>query len=179
MANIPFSARPLRQLRWKDKCSSAGMHAVEMPAGAVANSLPEDFDRAVAYFSSPENCIGFVAWRRWPKGEVLCPACGAPGARFLAARGVWECRRQHPRRQFSVRAGTLLGESHLPLEHWLVAIWLLANSETKVSSYDLARRLGITQKSAWFMLRRIRLAFQIGKTRLLAQTGLRAVCKGL
>jgi hypothetical protein len=146
---------------------------------AVANTLPGDFSEARAWFASDENCIFLLASRRWPKGEVLCPVCGAPGARFLTTRAVWECKSNHPRKQFSVRAGTLLEESHVPLEQWLTAIWILANSEVRVSSYELARRLGITQKSAWFMLRRIRVAFQLARTRLLAQTGLRAVCKGL
>jgi len=152
--------------------------AVEEDFSAWAQFAPGTFADACAWFACRENCICMIASRRWRGGKVLCPVCGAEGARYLATRAVWECRNDHPKQQFSVRAGTLLEDSHVTLEQWLTAIWMLANAETRISSHELARRLGITQKSAWFLLRRMRSAFQLGRTRQLARTGLRAVCKG-
>jgi hypothetical protein len=75
--------------------------------------------------------------------------------RFLALRGIWECTANHQKNQFSVRAGTLFEDSHIPLKHWLVAIWIIANSRKPVSSYRLATAINVTQKSAWFMLKRL------------------------
>ncbi len=86
---------------------------------------------------------------------MKCPYCLSSKVRFLATRGLWECTRQHPKAQFSVRSGTILEDSHISLKDWLLAIWMVANSQTPVSSYQLSGRLGITQKSAWLMLRRI------------------------
>jgi hypothetical protein len=74
---------------------------------------------------------------------------------------LWECRNNHPRKQFSVRVGTIFAESHVGLDKWLITIWMLANPDERVSSHKLARRIGVTQKSAWFMLRRIQYALQL------------------
>jgi hypothetical protein len=81
--------------------------------------------------------------------------CGSTSVRFLATRQLWECKAKHAGVQFSVKIGTVFEDSHIPLGLWLVALWMLANSQRKISSYDLARELGITQKSAWFMLKRV------------------------
>jgi hypothetical protein len=146
---------------------------------AIVHTLPADFDEARKWFRTPENCLSLIASRRWKDGEVLCPVCGLAGARFLATRGLWECKNDHPKKQFSVRAGTPFEESHVSLEQWLTAIWILANSRKKVSSYELARELGITQKSAWFLLLRIRTAFRIARRRQHEEIGLRRVPGGL
>ena len=138
---------------------------------AIVQGLPGDFEAARSWFRTPENCIALIASSRWTNGEVLCPTCGLGGARFLSTRGFWECKSDHPKKQFSVRAGTLLEESHVSLEQWLTAIWILANSRRKVSSYRLARELGITQKSGWFLLLRIRTAIRIARRRPHAQAG--------
>src|SRR5438876_10060701 len=96
---------------------------------------------------------------RWPKG-VACPTCGAPDPRFISTRRLWECRMKHPRRQFSVKVGTIFEDSPLGLDKWLPALWMLANCKNGISSYELGRDLKVTQKTAWFMLSRIRLAMQ-------------------
>jgi hypothetical protein len=124
-------------------------------------SLPE----AIRYFANEVNCVNYLAARRWPQGIPTCPVCFSTKLRFLSTRSLWECTSSHPRSQFSVRAGTVFEDSHIPLRNWLVAIWILANSETPVSSYQMATRLAITQKSAWFMLRRIGCALQIKEAR--------------
>jgi hypothetical protein len=87
---------------------------------------------------------------------------------FLKNRRVWECKEQHPKRQFSVKVGTLMEDSAIGLDKWLVAMWLIANAKNGISSYELARSIGVTQKTAWFMLHRIRLAMQAEDTRTLS-----------
>ncbi|MBI1750057.1 MAG: IS1595 family transposase [Acidobacteria bacterium] len=120
---------------------------------------PRTLQQAIIYFSNPDNCIQLVAKMRWPDG-VTCPACGRKDARFLANQKKWQCKSVHHHRQFSVKVGTIFEDSALPLDKWLTAIWMVSNCKNGVSSYEVARALGITQKSAWFMLHRIRLAMQ-------------------
>ncbi len=114
---------------------------------------------AILYFSNADNCLNLVARLRWPDG-VECPVCSRKDARFLANQRKWQCKSIHHHRQFSVKVGTIFEDSALPLDKWLVAVWMVANCKNGVSSYEVARTLGITQKSAWFMLHRIRLAMQ-------------------
>ena len=116
---------------------------------------------ALIYFSDPNRCILYVASRRWPNGVITCPTCLSTKVRFLTTRGLWECATPHSKAQFSVRSGTLFEDSHISLRDWLVAIWLTANSKAPLSSYQIAASLGITQKSAWFMLRRIGATLEI------------------
>jgi transposase-like protein len=111
-------------------------------------------DEAISRFRDEDTAIALVARLRWPDGPV-CPRCGSPEHTLLATRRLWKCHAC--RRQYSVKAGTLFEGSPLRLSQWLPAIWAVANGE-HVSSHELARRLGVTQKSAWLMLRRIRLA---------------------
>ena len=99
---------------------------------------------------------------RWPDGNVTCPTCGHPSPRFLAARRVWQCGRAHPRRQFSVKVGTIFEDSPLGLDKWLPAAWMLANCKNGISSYELGRAVGVTQKTGWFMLHRLREAMKTG-----------------
>lgn len=122
---------------------------------------PNTLEEAIRFFSDPDNCLNFIVARRWPNG-VHCPTCGASTVRFLATRRVWECKVRHPRRQFSVKVGTTFEDSPLGLETWLAAMWLLVNCKNGISSYEVARDLGISQKSAWHMMHRIRLAVQAG-----------------
>ncbi len=124
-------------------------------------SLPQTLVDAVRYFSDPDVCLAFMVELRWPEG-VACPTCGRTDVRFLEKRRVWECRAKHPKKQFSVKVGTIFEDSPLPLDKWLCAIWMIANAKNGVSSYEIHRALGVTQKSAWFMLQRIRLAMQTG-----------------
>jgi transposase-like protein len=120
---------------------------------------PKTLQQAIKHFADPDNCIAFMVERRWPDG-VECPTCGSKEVRFISTRRLWECKTQHPKRQFSAKVGTIFEDSALPLDKWLIAIWMIANCKNGVSSYEIGRALGVTQKSAWFMLHRIRLAMQ-------------------
>jgi hypothetical protein len=122
---------------------------------------PQGLQEALSYFSDQDNCVKYLASRRWPDGIVRCPTCDSTSVRFLASRRLWECRNSHARKQFSVRVGTIFAESHIGLCQWLITLWMIANPEARMSSYKLARRIGVTQKSAWFMLRRIQYALRI------------------
>ena len=128
---------------------------------------PKTLQEAVVYFSNPDNCQDYVVSRRWPNG-VTCPTCGRADVAYLAKQRRWQCKGKHPKRQFSAKVGTIFEDSALGLDKWLVAIWMVANCKNGVSSYEVARGLGITQKSAWHMLHRIRLAMQAGSFSRLA-----------
>ena len=121
--------------------------------------LPRTLLEAIRYFSDLDVCTDFVAAMRWPDGPV-CPACDGTQHSFLTTRRLWKCKAC--KKQFSVKVGTIFEDSALGLDKWLPAVWLAANSKNGISSHELARALGITQKSAWFMLHRIRLAMQTG-----------------
>jgi hypothetical protein len=120
---------------------------------------PQSLQEAIVYFSNPDNCIDYLAVRRWPKG-VSCPGCGAQKVSFNATRRTWKCGSHHPKREFSIKVGTIFEDSPIGLDKWLTATWMLTNCKNGVSSYEIARDLKVTQKSAWFMLHRIRLAMQ-------------------
>jgi transposase-like protein len=122
------------------------------------SAVPQTLKDAIVYFSDPAVCLAFACSVRWPDG-VTCVHCGSmAGHTFISTRKVWRCR--SCRKQFSVRLGTIMEDSPLPLSTWMVAIWLLANCKNGVSSYEIARDLGITQKSAWHVLHRVRAAMK-------------------
>jgi len=98
----------------------------------------------------------------WPDGVVRCPRCGSENVFFLSTRKIWKCKAKHGKQQFSVKVGTVLEDSPIALGKWLSAFWLIANAKNGISSYELHRSIGVTQKTAWFMLHRIRLAMQDG-----------------
>jgi transposase-like protein len=123
------------------------------------NQEPTSLQEAIVYFSNPDNCIDYIAVRRWPNG-VICPGCGATKVSFNANRRTWKCGSHHPKREFSVKVGTIYEDSPISLDKWLTATWMLTNCKNGVSSYEIARDVKVTQKSAWFMLQRIRLAMQ-------------------
>lgn len=120
---------------------------------------PKTLLDAIRYFSDPDVCLDFMVSLRWPEG-VSCPNCGSDEVGFIATRRVWECKTKHAKRQFSVKVGTIFEDSPIGLDKWLAAIWMIANAKNGVSSYEIHRAIGVTQKSAWFMLHRIRLAMQ-------------------
>lgn len=122
---------------------------------------PRTLMEAVRYFADPDVALAHMVELRWP-GGVHCPTCGRTDVRFLATRRLWECKEKHARRQFSAKVGTIFEDSALPLDKWFVAIWMVANCKNGISSYEMARALGITQKSAWHMNHRIRLAMKLG-----------------
>jgi transposase-like protein len=122
---------------------------------------PQTLVEAVRHFADPDVTHNTMVELRWPSG-VHCPTCGRTDVRFVATRRIWECKEKHPKKQFSSKVGTIFEDSPLSLDKWFVAIWQIANCKNGVSSYELARALGVTQKTAWFMLHRIRLAMQTG-----------------
>src|SRR5271165_1978712 len=124
------------------------------------NQEPTSLQEAIVYFSNPDNCIDYIAMRRWPDG-VVCPVCGSTKvSAFNPTRRTWKCGSHHPKREFSVKVGTIYEDSPISLDKWLTATWMLTNCKNGVSSYEIARDVKVTQKSAWFMLQRIRLAMQ-------------------
>jgi transposase-like protein len=116
---------------------------------------------AVRYFADPDVALRTMVDLRWPDG-VCCPTCGRRDVRFIATRRLWECKEKHPKRQFSAKIGTIFEDSPLGLDKWFAAIWMIANCKNGVSSYEVHRGIGVTQKTAWFMLHRIRLAMETG-----------------
>ncbi len=124
-------------------------------------TMPKTLQAAILHFSDTDTCNDFMVSQRWPQG-VECPTCGRKDVRYIATRRIWECKEKHPRKQFSVKVGTIFEDSPIGLDKWLVAVWMIANCKNGVSSYEVARALGVTQKTAWFMLHRIRIAMQSG-----------------
>ncbi|MGZ5436772.1 MAG: IS1595 family transposase [Pyrinomonadaceae bacterium] len=129
---------------------------------------PKTLQQAIVYFSNPDNCLRHMIEVRWPDGKVTCPTCGAEKVTYLAKQRRWKCYGKHPKPQFSVKVGTIFEDSSLGLDKWMMAMWLIANCKNGVSSCEVARDLGITQKSAWHMLQRIRLAMRVGSFEKLA-----------
>jgi transposase-like protein len=122
---------------------------------------PKTLLEAIKHFADPDVTHETMVNLRWPHG-VHCPSCGRTDVRFISTRRMWECKEKHPRRQFSSKVGTIFEDSPLGLDKWFAAIWMVANCKNGISSYEMARDLGITQKSAWFMDHRIRLAMKAG-----------------
>ena len=123
---------------------------------------PTTLQQAIIYFSDFDRCQQFMIAVRWPDGKVRCPECGSEHVSYLRNQRRWKCSEPHPRRQFSLKVGTIFEDSPLGLDKWLAAVWLVVNCKNGISSYEMARDLGITQKSAWLMNHRIRLALQAG-----------------
>lgn len=126
---------------------------------ATANATPDTLLGAITYFADVDVATAFVANLRWPDG-VTCPHCETKNCSYVASRRIWQCK--ECRKQFSVKVGSIFEDSPIPLSKWLPAMWMLVNCKNGVSSYEIARDLGVTQKTAWFMLHRLRLAVQAG-----------------
>ena len=122
--------------------------------------FPETLLSAISYFADAQRALDFMITLRWPDNVVRCPRCQSDKATFLSTRRIWKCR--GCAKQFSVKVGTIFEDSPLSLEKWLPAVWVIVNAKNGVSSCELARSLGVTQKTAWFMLHRIRIALQNG-----------------
>jgi transposase-like protein len=122
---------------------------------------PKTLQEAIIYFADANRCIDYLALRRWPDGVPVCPVCGRKDAKFLGNQHKWQCKSVHHHRQFSVKVGTIFEDSPIPLQKWMPAVWVIVNCKNGVSSYELHRALGVTQKTAWFMLHRIRLGMQL------------------
>lgn len=115
---------------------------------------------AFAYFADRQRCVDYYVAMRWPDGRVTCPTCGSENVTWLPTRSLFQCKGRHPKRQFSVKVGTLMEDSSIPLGQWLLISWMLGSCRNGISSYEVARTIGITQKSAWFMLHRLREGMQ-------------------
>jgi transposase-like protein len=122
---------------------------------------PTTLQEAIIHFADADNCIAYMVAHRWPKG-VICPTCGRKDVTWLPTQRKWQCKSAHSKRQFSAKVGTIFEDSPLGLEKWLPATWIIATAKNGVSSCEVARSLGVTQKTAWFMLHRVRKAMQDG-----------------
>lgn len=120
---------------------------------------PQTLKEAIEYFSDPDTCFEYVIHLRWHDGIVICPRCDSENVSFVESRKIWNCLHCH--KQFSIKVGTIFERSTLGLDKWLCAMWLIANAKNGISSCELARSIDVTQKSAWFMFHRIRLAMRI------------------
>ena len=121
---------------------------------------PKTLQQAIRFFGDEQVCIDTVAEMRWPDGKPTCPACGHQEHYYLATQKRWKCKECY--KQFSVKVGTIFEDSPLGLDKWLAALWMLVNCKNGISSYEVARDIGISQKAAWFMLHRLRRALQKG-----------------
>src|SRR3954471_16013047 len=128
---------------------------------------PKTLQQAVRFYSDADTCQKELVAARWPDG-VECPTCGRKDVAYLANQRRWQCRSKHAQRQFSVKVGTIFEDSPIGLDKWFVAMWMIANCKNGVSSYEIHRAIGVTQKTAWFMLHRIRLAMQTNSFRKFA-----------
>jgi transposase-like protein len=126
----------------------------------VMSYEPKSLQEAVVYFSNPDNCVAHLVAQRWPDGVVKCPNCGGENVSYRAHRRTWTCSSHHAKREFSIKVGTMMEDSPIGLDKWLMATWMLTNCKNGVSSYEIARDVKVSQKAAWFMLHRIRLAMQ-------------------
>src|ERR1700731_2451217 len=118
---------------------------------------PKTLLEAIQHFSDEQLCIDTVSEMRWPDGP-MCPECGTENPYYIKTQKRWKCR--ECRIQFSVKRGTIFEDSPISLCKWLPAMWLLVNCKNGISSYEISRDLGVTQKTAWFMLQRLRLVLK-------------------
>jgi len=123
---------------------------------------PKTFLQAIRYFADYENCRQFMIAVRWPDGKARCPQCGSEKVTYLQGARLYRCYGEHPRQKFSLKVGTIFEDSPIGLDKWLPAVWLLVSCKNGISSYEVGRALGVTQKTVWFMMHRVRLATQTG-----------------
>lgn len=126
----------------------------------METNQPQSLMEAVTYFADPDVTFNYMKSIKWPDGKVVCPSCGGEHIGEIKSRRMFQCKNKECRKQFSVKVGTIFEDSPLSLQKWFVAVWFLANTKNGTSSCELARALDVTQKTAWFMLHRIRLAMQ-------------------
>jgi transposase-like protein len=126
--------------------------------------FPKTLQEAVKYFADEQRAFDFMMGIRWPDGVVECPRCESKDVAFISTRRIWKCKACKTHQQFSIKVGTVMEDSPIKLDKWLCAFWLIANAKNGISSYEIHRALGVTQKTGWFLLHRIRLAMQRGIT---------------
>ena len=133
--------------------------------------IPKTLIDAVKFYSDPEHCRQHMIEVRWLDGIVRCPTCGSENVTFLKAANLYKCYGRHDRAKFSLKVGTVFEDSPIGLDKWLPVVWMLANCKNGISSYEIHRAVGVTQKTAWFMLHRIRTAMQSGSFAKLGSGG--------
>jgi transposase-like protein len=121
---------------------------------------PETLLEAAQFFAVYENCREYMLTLRWPNGKVTCPTCGSERVTYLEKARLWKCYEKHSLAKFSLKTGTIFEDSPIGHEKWLPVMWMVVNCKNGVSSWEIHRAIGVTQKSAWFMLQRCRLAMQ-------------------
>src|SRR5580658_9772174 len=126
-----------------------------MFSGTILSMGPNNLQEAVTYFASRDNCREYLVAHRWPEG-VICPRCGSNSVLFQGKYNRWQCGARHDSRQFTSKTGTIFEDSPLGLDKWLMAMWMVVNCKNGVSSWEIHRTVGVTQKTAWFMDHRIR-----------------------
>jgi transposase-like protein len=124
--------------------------------------LPTTLQKAIKFFSDDLTCIKFIASRRWQDGKAVCPKCESTNNTFMESRKVWQCKNKECKKQFSIKVGTIFEDSPIGLDKWLTAMWLIVGAKNGISSYEIHRAIGVTQKTAWFMMHRIRTAMETG-----------------
>ncbi|MCU1238410.1 MAG: unclassified family transposase, partial [Candidatus Solibacter sp.] len=124
------------------------------------SKAPNTLIEAVTYFADFDNCREFMTRLRWQDGKVLCPHCGSGNVSYLPNARVYKCYEKHAKQKFSLKVGTIFEDSPIALEKWLPVMWMLVNAKNGISSWEIHRAIGVTQKTAWFMLQRARLAMQ-------------------
>ena len=123
--------------------------------------VPQTLLDAVRYFADPEICNDYMRKLKWPNGVIVFPKCGGDKCSKIASRpGMHTCNMRGCRKQFSLKVGTIFEDSPLGLDKWFVCVWFVANCKNGISSHELGRALGVTQKSAWFMCHRVRKAME-------------------
>jgi transposase-like protein len=125
-------------------------------------TFPQTLHDAIKYFSKDDRAFEYMKCVRWPDGKPTCPRCGCDKVSFISTRKLWTCSACKTKKQFTIKVGTILEDSAIPFEKWICAFWLIANAKNGISSYEIGRSLGVTQRTGWFMLQRIRLAMQNG-----------------
>lgn len=131
---------------------------------------PKTLLEAIKFFADYENCKAFMVSLRWADGKVKCPTCGSDHVTYLEKARLFKCYGKHERAKFSLKTGTIFEDSPIGLDKWLPVVWMIVNCKNGVSSWEIHRDIGVTQKTAWFMLQRVRLAMQEGWHRKLDGT---------
>lgn len=121
---------------------------------------PVTLQQAIVYFGDADRAFEYAKWLRWPDDKATCPRCGSDSNSFVKTRKLWFCN--GCKKQFTVKVGTIFEDSPIGLDKWMTAVWMICNCKNGISSYELHRSLGVSQKSAWFMLHRIREAMKSG-----------------
>jgi len=124
--------------------------------------FPTTLQEAIRYFADEERAFEFMKNVRWPDGVVRCPQCDGTEISFISTRKLWTCKSCKVRKQFTIKIGTVIEDSPIGYDKWICAFWMIANAKNGISSYEIGRALGVTQKTGWFLLHRIRLALQNG-----------------